>query len=123
MISELRRFGRALGYAWAGIVRLFATQRNAQIHALAALLVTGLGLWLGLPARDWALLVLTMGMVMAAEGFNSAIEAAIDRIGPERHPLSGRAKDLAAGAVLLTALAAALVGLLILGPPLLARLV
>lgn len=114
--------GRSFGYAFAGIGYLFRSQRNARIHAGAATGVLGLGLWLGLPARDWAVLVLTIGMVLAAEGFNTAIEATVDRFGPERHPLAGTAKDVAAGAVLLTALAAVAVGLLLLGPPLLLRL-
>ncbi len=121
-MSDVPRLIRSFGYAIRGIGRLFGSQANARIHLVVAAAVVLLGLWLGLPARDWALLLLTMGLVMAAEGFNTAIELAIDRIGPEAHPLSGQAKDVAAGAVLIAAIAAVAVGLLVLGPPLWARL-
>lgn len=95
---------------------------NAKIQLAVAFAVIALALWLGLAPRDWALLVLAMGLVLAGEAFNTAIEALCDRVAPERHPLVGRAKDVAAGGVLIASVAAALLGLLVLGPPLLARL-
>ena len=84
--------------------------------------VVGLAIWLDVGARDWAVLVLAMGLVLASEAANTAIEALSDRVAPERHPLIARAKDVAAGGVLLASLAAAGVGLLVLGPPLWERL-
>jgi diacylglycerol kinase (ATP) len=103
-------------------VRVLLAEANARVQLSVAAAVVGLGLWLEVGARDWALLVLAMGVVLASEAFNTALEALADRVAPERHPLVGRAKDVAAGAVLLASLAAALVGLLVLGPPLWARL-
>jgi len=94
------------------------TQRNARIHLSVALLVIALGLWLGLNRTEWAIIILTIGLVLAAESFNTVAEAAVDLATAEYHPLAKIAKDVAAGAVLLTAITAIVVGLLILGPPL-----
>lgn len=95
---------------------------NARIHAAATVAVVVLALWLGIDRSGWAWLVLAIGMVWAAESFNSALEGLADAVAPERNPAIGRAKDIAAGGVLCAALAAAAIGLLVLGPPLLARL-
>ncbi len=117
-----RRF-RLVSFVHAGRgVRALVGEANARVQLAVAAAVVGLALWLGVDARDWALLVLAMGFVLASEAFNTALEALCDRVSPERHPLIGRAKDAAAGAVLLASLAAAGVGLLVLGPPLLGRL-
>ena len=112
----------SFGHAGRGL-RAFAREANARIQLVAAALVAGLALWLDLGRRDWALLVLAMGLVLASEALNTALEALADRVAPDPHPLVAKAKDVAAGGVLLAALAAALVGLLVVGPPLLARLV
>ena len=94
------------------------TQRNARIHLSVALVVVALGLWLGLSHTEWAIIALTIGLVLVAEAFNTVAEAAVDLATAEYHPLAKIAKDVAAGAVLLMAIAAVVVGLLILGPPL-----
>ena len=94
------------------------TQRNARIHISIALVVVILGLWLGLSYAQWAIIVLTIGLVLAAEAFNTVAEAAVDLATAEYHPLAKIAKDVAAGAVLMVAITAVIVGLLILGPPL-----
>ena len=112
----------AFGHAFRGWAYVIRTQRNAWIHAAAAVLVLVMGIWLGLPARDWAVLILTIAMVFAAEFINTAIEAVVDLSSPGHHPLAKVGKDVGAAAVLVAALAAILVGLLILGPPLWARL-
>ncbi len=101
---------------------MLRTQRNAWIHSLVASLVILLGLWLGLNVQDWAILVLTIAMVFTAEFINTAIEAVVDLASPAHHPLAKVGKDVGAAAVLIAALAAILVGLLILGPPLWAKL-
>ena len=98
------------------------TQRNARIHLSLALVAIVLGLWLGLSRIEWAIIVLTIGLVLAAESFNTVAEAAVDLATAEYHPLAKIAKDVAAGAVLLMAITAVVVGLLILGPPLWAAL-
>jgi diacylglycerol kinase (ATP) len=112
----------AIGHASRGWWHVLKTQHNAWVHSIAATIMFALGLWLGLPPRDWAVLVLTVAMVFTAEFINTAIEAVVDLASPERHPLAKVGKDVGAGAVLVAALAAVLIGLLILGPPLWERL-
>lgn len=109
-------------YAFAGLSYLFRTQPNARVHLALTTAVMILGLWLGLSARDWAVIAVTAGLVLAAEAFNTALEAMVDLATPKRHPLAQVAKDVSAGAVTLTAIAAVVVGFLILGPPLWIRL-
>jgi diacylglycerol kinase len=86
------------------------------------LLVFALGLWLRLPPRDWAVLLLTIMAVWMGEFINTAIEAVVDMTMPDHHPLAKVAKDVAAAAVLVGACGAIVIGLLILGPPLVAKL-
>lgn len=105
-------------YAFAGIWHTLKTQRNAKIHTAITVAVILSGVFFRLPARDWAVLALTIGVVFAAETLNTAVEAIVDLVSPEFHPLAKIAKDAAAGAVLITAIAAVAVGLLILLPPL-----
>lgn len=101
---------------------MLKTQQNAWIHSLIASLVIGMGAWLEINAQNWAILVLTIAMVFSAEFINTAIEAVVDLASPSLHPLAKVGKDVGAGAVLVAALAAIIVGLLILGPPLWAKL-
>jgi undecaprenol kinase len=108
----LRSFRHALG----GISYCISTQRNFRIHAVVALLVVVAGLWLGPSPAEWAMLVLTMSVVLAAEMVNTALEALADALYPAVHPLIGAAKDALAGAVLVTAVGAVVVGVLVLGP-------
>jgi len=109
-------------HALRGWWYVLRTQHNAWIHAVVATLVILMGLWLRLPARDWAVLILTITMVFTAEFINTAIEAVVDLASPARHPLAKVGKDVGAAAVLIAALAAVIIGLLLLGPPLYARL-
>ena len=109
-------------YAFHGWGYVLRTQRNAWIHSLVATLVILVGLWLGLTVQDWAILVLTIAVVFTAEFINTALEAVVDLASPTHHPLAKVGKDVGAAAVLIAALAAILVGLLILGPPLWAKL-
>ena len=111
------------GHAFRGWAYVLKTQHNAWIHSIVATVVIALGLWLGLPPRDWAVLVLTIAMVFTAEFINTAIEAVVDLASPVHHPLAKVGKDVGAGAVLVAALAAVLIGLSILGPPLWARII
>jgi diacylglycerol kinase (ATP) len=113
----------AFGHAFRGWWHVLQTQQNAWIHSVVASLIVVMGLWLGLPPHDWAVLVLTIAMVFTAEFINTAIEAVVDLASPVNHPLAKVGKDVGAGAVLVAALAAAVIGLLILGPPLWARFV
>ncbi len=113
-LSRIAAFGHALR-GWGYVLK---TQHNAWIHTIVAVVVFVLGLWLKLPARDWAILIVTIAMVFMAEFLNTAIEAVVDLASPSHHPLAKVGKDVGAGAVLVAALAAVLIGLLILGPPL-----
>ena len=113
---------RSFGYAFRGWWYVLRTQRNAWLHAVVAIVVAALAIWLQLKPLESAVLVLTMAMVFAAEFLNTAIEAVVDLASPHRHPLAKVGKDVGAGAVLIAALAAVVVGALILGPPLWVRL-
>ena len=110
-------------YSFQGWHHVFRTQQNMWIHGIIATVVFFLALWLRLPAHDWAMLVLTTAMVFAAEFMNTAIEAVVDLASPGKHPLAKIGKDVGAAAVLVAALAAILIGLLILGPPLWLKLI
>jgi diacylglycerol kinase len=105
-------------YALAGIWHVVRTQPNARIHLVIASVVVVLGIWLGLSITEWAIITLAIGLVLVAEAFNTVAEALVDLATAEYHPLAKIAKDVSAGAVLLMAVAAVVVGILILGPPL-----
>lgn len=108
----------SIGHAFRGWHYVIRTQKNAWIHSAIATAVFILGLWLRLPARDWAVIILTTAVVFAAEFMNTAIETVVDLASPDHHPLAKIGKDVGAAAVLVAALAAILIGLLILVPPL-----
>ncbi|MGE5619305.1 MAG: diacylglycerol kinase family protein [Sphingomonadaceae bacterium] len=102
--------------AFRGVLHTLGSQRNARIHLTIGLAVVGLGFWLRATPLEWAVLVLTIGLVIATEMLNTAIEALADAVCPDHNHLIGAAKDVAAGAVLVTATAAIVVGLLLFGP-------
>jgi diacylglycerol kinase len=117
LVLGARRLGRSFGYAFAGARYVFETQPNWRIHLYAAGLTIATGLALGVSAAEMAVLALTIGMVLACEAFNTAIEAAVDAATEDRYSLAAkRAKDSAAAAVLVAACTSAAVGLFILGP-------
>lgn len=115
----MTRLFRSFGYALDGLRYAFRTQANLRIHIAISLIVIGIGLGVQLDPIEWAVLIVTMMIVLSAELVNTAIEATLDRVSVEQHPLAKVAKDTAAGAVLLSAIGAVLIGLLILGPHLL----
>ena len=112
----------SFGFALSGCAYMLRQQKNTRIMLATTILVIAVALWLDLGARDWSLLLLATAQVWVAEFINAAIEAAIDLSSPEYHPLAKVAKDAAAGAVLLASLFALILGLLVLGPPLLDKL-
>ena len=107
-------------YAFAGVRYLLWTQRNAKIHSAIGLAAVGLGLALGIDRYEWLALLITIALVIAAEGVNTALEAVVDLTSPEYHPLAKIAKDVGAGTVLITAIASVLVGIILFLPRLLA---
>jgi len=109
-------------HAFAGWWYVLRTQRNAWIHALSTLVAIVLGSWLGIKRSDWAVLLLAIGLVWLAEFLNTALEAVVDLASPKMHPLARVGKDVGAAAVLISAATAAVIGLLVLGPPLLNKL-
>jgi diacylglycerol kinase len=111
-------FWRSLHHACSGLVYTFRTQRNARWHVIAALAAIGLATWLRIDAASWAILILTIGAVCAGETINTTVEALVDLLSPEWHERAKVAKDVSAGAVLLLAMTAVVVGILVLGPPL-----
>jgi diacylglycerol kinase len=109
-------------HAVAGLWHALRTQRNSRIHLAAAAGVVMLGLWLELAYTQWAVLALTIGFVLVSEMLNTVAESLVDLVSPEYHPQAKIVKDVSAGAVLLGAILAVVVGLLVLGPPLWARI-
>lgn len=120
-LSEKKRFSivaRAVSFKHAlrGIGVIFKTQHNAWVHAFVAIVVLVLGFVYHLNEAEWGLIILSMASVLAAEGFNTALEIDIDLTSPNYHPYARDTKDVAAGAVLLTVIGAVIVGLIIFLP-------
>lgn len=109
-------------YAFAGLWYALRTQRNTRIHLVIAAAVIIMGIWLELSFVEWAVLILTIGFVLVGEMLNTVAETLVDLINPGYHPLAKTVKDVTAGAVLLTAIISVIVGLVVLGPPLLSKL-
>lgn len=103
-------------FAFQGIRLLVTQEANAWIHCFAAVCVLAAGFFFGLSAMEWVAVVMAIGMVLAAEGVNSAIEALADRVTQEHDEAIMRTKDLASGAVLILAIAAAVIGCIIFIP-------
>jgi diacylglycerol kinase (ATP) len=113
---------RSFGYAFAGIAYIVRTQRNARIEVGIGLAAVVLALWLGLTPLEWAVLAITIALVLALEWINTSLELAVTLASPERHPSAKAAKDVAAACVLLGATTSVVVGLLLFAPRLVSRL-
>lgn len=100
--SYLKKRIESFGYAFKGIATLFKTEAHAQVHLVALVVISLMGFWLGLSATEWCLILICMALVLCAEAINTALEALTDLVSPDHHPLAGKAKDVAAGAVLLS---------------------
>lgn len=119
MKSYLKKRQKAFGYAWTGIKTLFRKEAHAKIHLLAMILVLIAGYIFQLDKTEWCIILMSIGIVLMAEGFNTAIERVCDKVSPERNPLIKDAKDIAAGAVLLVVMAVVAIGLIIFIPKIL----
>jgi diacylglycerol kinase len=118
-ISRLKAFG----YAFSGWWFVIRTQRNAWIHMVVSILVILMSFTLHINASSWALILLAIGMVWIAEFLNTALEAVVDLASNhQQHELARVGKDVGAAAVLIAACASVIIGLLVLGPPLLAAI-
>ena len=107
---------QTFGHAFRGIGTMLATQTNARVHALATVLVVAAGLAFGLDRAEWLAITLTIAAVWSLEAVNTAIEAICDLVSPDPNPLVKVAKDVAAGAVLVAAIAALVVAAIVFGP-------
>lgn len=107
---------RSFRYAWQGIRQCVGREQNLSFHLIVTVLVIGAGFAFGITTGEWTAICLCIGLVVSAELFNTAIERLVNLVSPQRHPLAGQVKDIAAGAVLVCALAAIAVGLIIFVP-------
>ena len=114
--STLQRRIASFRFAIRGVRFMFGTQFHAWVHLLATIVVIAAGFAMKVTTTEWCLLSLAIGLVWTAEAFNTAVEAVVDLASPEHHELAGRAKDVAAGAVLLASLSAAVVGIVVFVP-------
>ena len=122
MRDELHNRAKSFQYAFAGWRYVLRTQHNAWIHALFTIVVCLMAFWLKISRVEWTILILTFMVVWIAEFMNTALEAVVDMTMPDVHPLAKTAKDVAAAAVLIGAVGAVLIGLLLLGPPLMEKI-
>ncbi|WP_458121709.1 diacylglycerol kinase family protein [Paenibacillus sp. Z6-24] len=113
-----KRTWRAVFYsAIEGVIATFRTERNFRVHVLATMVIIVAGWYFHVDIGDWMLLTLAIAMVLGAELMNTAVEAAVDLCSPDWHPFAKKAKDAAAGAVLVASLAAAVIGIAVfIGP-------
>ena len=107
---------RSFGHAFRGLKVLLQTQSNARIHVAATVLVLVAGVLLQISPAEWALIALAVAGVWATEALNTSIEFLVDLASPDVHPLAAKAKDVAAGAVLVAAIGSLVVGVLVFGP-------
>jgi diacylglycerol kinase len=120
-IPEKKRFSivgriRSATHAWRGIGILVSTSYNARLHLFFAVLAIYLGFILKISQVEWVLIILTIGLVIIAETFNTAMEIDIDLTSPNYHPYARDTKDVAAGAVAISVFIACVVGLIIFLP-------
>ena len=114
---------KSFRHALEGLRYIIFCERNARIHIVSAILVVALSAWLRISLIEWALMIAAIALVFAGEMLNTVVELTIDLITQENNDLAKYAKDVAAGAILVAAMAAAAMGLLILGPPLWAKII
>ncbi|MBE6288946.1 MAG: diacylglycerol kinase family protein [Bacteroidaceae bacterium] len=107
---------KSFTFAWKGILTCAGHEQNITFHLIAAIIVLAAGFCFGISRTEWMVVMLCIGTVIAAELFNSAIERLVDMVSPEWEKIAGEVKDIAAGAVLVTAIAAAIVGIIVFLP-------
>lgn len=112
----MENFLKAFRYAFEGIIHCARYERNFKIHLLAMFIVFLAAIWTGLSQVEWFVLIILISLVLALEMINTALERVVDLITNEYHPFAKQAKDLAAGAVLIVAIASAIIGCFIFWP-------
>ncbi|WP_294588447.1 diacylglycerol kinase family protein [uncultured Bacteroides sp.] len=116
MKYDFKKQLRSFGFAWQGIKSCVGKEQNLSFHLITSTVVVVAGFLFGITRAEWLIIILCIGVVIAAELFNTAIERLVDLVSPGRHPIAGQVKDIAAGAVLVCAVAAAIIGLIIFVP-------
>lgn len=115
-MSFLSKRMKSFGYAFKGIRSFICKEPNAWIHCMAVVVVVVAGIYFDITVTEWCLCVLCFGLVLMAEAMNTAIERLVNLVSPQRNPIAGDVKDVAAGGVLLAALSAAVIGLIVFIP-------
>jgi len=118
MLPFFQTRAHSFRHAFSGLWFVIRTQRNAWIHAVVTVAVLLVSWWLGLSRGDWVFIIIAIAMVWTSEFINTALEAVVDIASPQKQELARICKDVGAAAVLIAAGSAALIGLIILGPPL-----
>lgn len=113
LTNSIKKNLKSFKYAFQGIKFLVKEENNFRYHLLAAVVAVALGFYLQVTTTEWLVIITMIGLVLMAEAFNTSLEKLIDILHPELHPKVGKAKDIAAGAVLIIAIAAAIVGITI----------
>ncbi|WP_138477544.1 diacylglycerol kinase family protein [Dyadobacter bucti] len=113
---NIRKALRSFTYAGVGIFNLFRFENNARIHLIACILVVIAGVFFKISATEWALIVMQVALVWAAEAFNTSIEKLADLVSPDYHPVIKIVKDTAAAGVLILAISAVIVGSIVFIP-------
>lgn len=114
-MEKLEKRIKSFLYAGRGIRMVFGTEANMKIHICIAILVLIAGFTFKISATEWIACILCIGLVVGMEMVNTAIENIVDLVSPNHHPLAGKAKDIAAGAVLICAIISVIVGILVFG--------
>lgn len=116
---NLKKLFRSFGYAFTGLFELIKSEQNARIHLFISICVVIAGFIFQISATEWCIVALCIGLVFTAEAFNTVIEKLVDHLFPQKHETARLAKDIAAGAVLFSALMAVVCGVIIFLPKLL----
>jgi diacylglycerol kinase (ATP) len=114
--TGIKKYINSFGYACTGIADLLCGQFHAKVHIAGAILAIAFGFFFQITRTEWCIVVLAIGLVLSSEAMNTAVEYVVDMVSPEYHELAGKAKDVAAGAVLLIAISAAVVAAIIFLP-------
>jgi diacylglycerol kinase len=109
----LKSFFRSFGFAWRGVCIAFAEHRNLKVQATIGVAVVTLGFYLNLTYLEWCILLCCIALVLGMEIVNSSIETIVNLVKLEFHPLAGKIKDMAAGAVLVVSFFAAMIGMVL----------
>lgn len=118
ILKRLLSFKNAF-VGWWYVIR---TQQNAWFHAVATVVTIMLGFWLQLDVLDWSALIIVIAMVWTAEFLNTALEIVVDLASPDLHPLARVGKDVGAAGVLIAAVSATIIGVLVMGRPIIDKL-